>query len=135
MHRHLKCTIKDTLAASRRCMTPLFQTFNLKSNDAATPSALANKYIPIKRFYHNSLIHTLKTFMRRKLFVEMLEETFARNIRLDSESLRIILQMFNMDLCTVSLPCKKTIHQFRSQSRAHSTCCCCSTWTGLVLLN
>lgn len=79
MHRHLKCTFKDTLAASRRCMTPLFQTFNLKSNDATTPSALTNKYIPIKRFYHNSLIHTLKTFMRRKLFADMLEETFARN--------------------------------------------------------
>lgn len=79
MHRHLKCTFKDTLAASRRCMTPLFQTFNLKSNDSAIPSALNNKYIPIKRFYHNSLIHTLKTFMRRKLFADMLEETFARN--------------------------------------------------------
>ncbi|EPB81382.1 hypothetical protein HMPREF1544_11912, partial [Mucor circinelloides 1006PhL] len=59
--------------------SPQQKTFNLKSNDATTPSALTNKYIPIKRFYHNSLIHTLKTFMRRKLFADMLEETFARN--------------------------------------------------------
>lgn len=78
MQRHTHCVFKDTLQTSHKCRTPLFQSLDVTIASESTASR--KKYIPVKRFYFNSVIHTLKSFFRRRLFASMLEETFERNV-------------------------------------------------------
>ncbi|CAO3653596.1 unnamed protein product [Mucor fragilis] len=78
MQRHTHCVFKDTLQTSHKCRTPPFQSLDVTIASESTASR--KKYIPVKRFYFNSVIHTLKSFFRRRLFASMLEETFERNV-------------------------------------------------------
>lgn len=79
LHRHNRCKFKDTLTHSHKCMTQLFDQVNIRNNSADHTSSTISKFVPLKRYFYNSLIHTLKSFVKKEGFTAMLKASFARN--------------------------------------------------------
>lgn len=91
LYRHPLCSFKDTLTHSRKCSSKLFERVkiginhhNNTENNSLPSTTFMYKHIPLKRFYQNSVIHSIKSLMQKDGFSQMLRETFQRNQQSES---------------------------------------------------
>lgn len=64
------CTFKGTLTSSKKCGNNLFLTIETNG------SAKKNHHKPIKNFFYNSLIDSIKQLLKQNFFVQLLKERF-----------------------------------------------------------